>query len=206
MGGTRKASILWPFASALVFSGCLGACSGFWQQRASCEQMVLAFCEMSEHCGGEGAGTCRSARSKLLTSCSTSVDDASICVESINDALAEDCAAVPADIACPAEVITAPTSGSEGEGEGDTVYRLCSGDPSVCGDLPDCGAPGNRESAMCTKTCTQASDCPDPSNGFAALCVPLSNLGDVCVAGCRLDTDCAEGMACVDGANCIPAQ
>jgi hypothetical protein len=180
-------------------------CDGFWRQRAACEQAVVAYCAMSEHCGGEAAGSCESARSSLVTSCSFSVEDSTVCVEAANALLADDCAAVPTDIACPAEVVTAPSGEGEGEGQRDTTYRVCT-NSNECDAPLECAAPDNRTTAFCLVACAEASTCPAPTNGFDAQCLPLTGLGNTCVAGCQADTDCAEGLVCADGTNCFPAQ
>lgn len=203
MGGLKTASRCSVAALVGLATG-LMACSGFWRQRAACEQAVLAFCEMSEHCGGEEAGSCKSARSSVITSCSFSVEESTACVEAVNDVLADDCPEVPTDIPCPAEVITAPSGEGEGEGARDTAYHLCAS-ANDCNTPGDCARPDNRTTAFCTASCGTSGECPAPTNGLDAQCIPLTGLGNTCVAGCQADNDCAEGLVCADGTSCIPA-
>ena len=39
-----------PTLVVLLLGASSLSCDDFWQQRAGCEQAVLAFCEMTEHC------------------------------------------------------------------------------------------------------------------------------------------------------------
>lgn len=161
--------------------------------------MVLAFCTMSDHCGGEDIDSCNAARASLLTSCATTVDDSATCVEAVNGALANECSVVPADLPCPAEVLSPPAAEGEGEGSRDTRYRLCSDDDGCEAPLV-CSQPVADELRFCSLNCAAPSECPAPTNGQDAVCFA----GLFCAAGCESDQQCAEDMTCSANPGCIP--